>query len=81
MGDDNNDRIPVSVKAGVLTLREFYSVAHVEQQTIEEAVMNMLERYGQAFIDRERETIRRDCAFFGGVRLEDYDDEQEGMDD
>jgi hypothetical protein len=79
MGDDN-EQTPVSVKAGVLTLREFYGVELVERQTIEEAVMNMLERYGQAFVDRERETIRGDLAFFAGVWLGEYDDEQEGID-
>ena len=74
MGEGNRQK-PSSVEAGVLTFREFYSVDQVEQQTIEEAVMNMLERYGQAFLDRERETIRSDFAFFGGVWLEEYDDE------
>ena len=72
--------IPVTVTAAVLTLGEFYSVDQIERQTIEDAVVNMLERYGQAFVDRERETIRRDLAFFAGVWLEDYDDEQEGID-
>jgi hypothetical protein len=79
MGEDQAQE-PVSVKVGVLTLREFHGVGHVEQQTIEEAVMNMLERYGQAFVDREREAIRSDLAFLAGVWLEDYDDEQEGID-
>ena len=67
---------PLAVATGLLTLREFYSVNAVDQQTIERAVRNMLERYGLAFLDGEREVFRSDCAFFWGVRLEEYGDEE-----
>ena len=73
-------QMSVSVKAGVLTQREFDSVDEVEQETIEEAVTNMLDRYGKAVVDREREVIRSNFAFFGGVWLEEFDDGLEGTD-
>jgi hypothetical protein len=65
-----------AVAMGLLTLREFHSVNELDQQTIERAVRNMLDRYGQAFLDGEQKVFRSDCAFFWGVRLEEYGDEE-----
>jgi len=72
-----HDSTPVAVVTGLLTLAEFHSVDEVDQQFIERMVTQLLEQHGQAFLDRERDEIRSNAAFFLGVWLEEYGEQGE----
>jgi hypothetical protein len=60
----------VSVETGLLSPRELDSVSKQDRASIEEATIELLDRYGVDWLRRERERLRDELQFFYGVSLQ-----------
>lgn len=60
-------REPVTVSTGLLSASEFNQLEADVQRTIETDTQRLLDRYGAAWVTRERARLRDELAFAYGI--------------
>jgi hypothetical protein len=67
MMDTPKPDAPLTVSSGTLTQAEYDRLTPDKQAIVEEGTRDLLARYGQAWLERERDRLRDELSFMVGV--------------